>query len=228
MRITNLKLVAVGIIVFIIFGIYLIINPKPIIQSNNYNNSTTQTSKPLTPVVTATPDLPATKNPAITQPINDALTRVTKKPFGIYVSPKSSPTMPERFTGYHTGVDFETTAAEQNQDVTIYAICPGPLVLKKYASGYGGVAVQQCQIQSQAVTVIYGHLKLSSISISQNEELKAGQQIGILGQGYSTETDGERKHLHLGIHLGKTITLLGYVQNQNDFKQWLDLATLLK
>ncbi|NTU99252.1 hypothetical protein HGA64_04600 [Candidatus Falkowbacteria bacterium] len=43
-------------------------------------------------------------------PISDALSRVTKKPFGIKVSPKNSSVSPERFTGYHTGVDFETTS----------------------------------------------------------------------------------------------------------------------
>lgn len=162
------------------------------------------------------------------EPLSNALARITKKSFGLKVSPENSPVTPERFFGYHTGVDFETTPAEQNSAVAIYAICSGPLVLKKSARGYGGVAVQQCQINGDDVTVIYGHLKLSGLTGQTSEILKGGQQIGILGQGYGPETDGERKHLHLGIHLGKQINLLGYVQKSTDLNQWLDISNLLK
>jgi murein DD-endopeptidase MepM/ murein hydrolase activator NlpD len=163
----------------------------------------------------------------VVPPVSDALTRVTKKPFGIYVRPGASPVSPERFQGYHTGVDFETTVAEQASDVTISAICAGPLVLKKWASGYGGVAVQSCRLGAQDVTVIYGHLRLSSISATVGQELKPGQALGVLGKGYSTETDGERKHLHLGIHQGSAIDIRGYVQNQADLGQWLDVRNYL-
>ena len=163
----------------------------------------------------------------VVPPVEGALARVTKKPFGIYVSPGNSPVSPERFQGYHTGVDFETTAAEQDIDVTVSAICAGPLLLKEWASGYGGVAVQSCRLGTQEVTVIYGHLRLSSISVAVRQELKPGQPLGVLGRGYSTETDGERKHLHLGIHQGLAIDIRGYVQNQADLGQWLDVRNYL-
>ncbi|MCX6797006.1 MAG: M23 family metallopeptidase [Candidatus Doudnabacteria bacterium] len=146
-------------------------------------------------------------------PISNFQERVTKKPFGIYITPENSPIAPERFSGFHTGTDFETTADEQNIDIPIFAICQGPLALKKYASGYGGVAVQQCQINNEVVTVIYGHLKLSSIMQKTGATIKAGDQIALLGKGFSAETDGERKHLHLGIHKGAEINLLGYAQS---------------
>ena len=133
-------------------------------------------------------------------PIADANGRITKKPFGIYITPQTSPVQPERFTGYHTGVDFETLPSEQNIDVPIYAVCAGKLLAKEWASGYGGLAVQACQLAGQNVTIIYGHLQLASITATVGQQLAAGQQLGILGKGYSTETDGERKHLHLGIH----------------------------
>ncbi|KKQ38871.1 MAG: Exopolysaccharide biosynthesis protein, sugar transferase domain protein [Candidatus Moranbacteria bacterium GW2011_GWC2_37_73] len=42
-------------------------------------------------------------------PLDNALSRITKKPFGIYVNPKNSPVNPERFTGYHSAVDLEAT-----------------------------------------------------------------------------------------------------------------------
>ncbi len=167
------------------------------------------------------PTQPMTEN-TLAEPISNALTRITKKPFGIKISPKTSPVQPERFSGYHTGTDFETTADEQKIDVPIYAICEGKLILKKIASGYGGVAVQACKINNQDVTVIYGHLRLTSIAAKLNQNIKAGEQLAVLGTGYSQETDGERKHLHLGIHKGKTITLLGYIQNQSQLNQWLD------
>src|SRR5579859_5107314 len=70
-------------------------------------------------------------------PISDARSRITKKPFGIYITPQNSPVQPERFHGYHTGTDFETFPAEQNVDVPIYAACAGKLLRKDYESGYG-------------------------------------------------------------------------------------------
>jgi murein DD-endopeptidase MepM/ murein hydrolase activator NlpD len=169
-----------------------------------------------------------TKIEKIAEPIDNALTRVTKKPFGIKISPKNSPVSPEKFAGYHTGADFETLTEEQDSDVQIYAICAGPLDLKKYATGYGGVAVQKCKIDNSDVTVIYGHLKLDSISATIGQNLNPGELIGLLGKGYSTETDGERKHLHLGIHKGTAINILGYVQVQSQLSNWIDAMTLLK
>jgi murein DD-endopeptidase MepM/ murein hydrolase activator NlpD len=199
---------------------------KPVAQTK------TDTAISDTPVAKITSD--SIVNPTdttsgqISEPIDNALNRVTKKPFGIKVSPNNSPVSPEKFSGYHTGTDFETLPAEQDSDVKIYAVCTGPLLLKKYASGYGGVAVQQCNIEGSDVTVIYGHLKLDSISVETAQNLTSGELIGILGKGYSTETDGERKHLHLGVHKGKTISLLGYVQNKAQLDGWIDALTLLK
>jgi murein DD-endopeptidase MepM/ murein hydrolase activator NlpD len=176
------------------------------------------------PAPSPTSTLPA---PSIAFPINSALERVTKKPFGIYITPKTSPVQPERFSGYHTGVDFETFADEQDADVPIYAICSGPLLMKKWATGYGGVAVQKCQIAKQEVTVIYGHIKLTSIQTKIGQMLTKGQKLGVLGKGYSTETNGERKHLHLGIHKSSTINILGYVQTKSALDQWIDVRSLL-
>jgi len=163
----------------------------------------------------------------LTPPINSYHERVTKKPFGIKVSPGHSPVSPEKFSGYHTGVDFEILPGEENKDVPVNAVCPGKLLLKKWANGYGGVAVESCQLGKEAVTIVYGHLKLSSIKIKAGENIKAGEPIGILGKGYSTETDGERKHLHLGIHKGAGVNLLGYVQNKKDLDGWLDALQYL-
>lgn len=161
-------------------------------------------------------------------PIDRVLQRLSKKPFGLKVSPGHSPVSPERFSGFHTGADFETFPEEQDRDVPIFAVCDGQLLLKKSASGYGGGAMQSCHINSQDVTVIYGHLRLSSIAAQAGQEIGTGQQLAVLGQGASLETDGERKHLHLGIHKGTNIDLRGYVQKQSELDGWIDPEPYLK
>lgn len=155
-------------------------------------------------------------------PIDRAKERVTKKPFGIYIDSATSPVQPERFVGFHTGTDFETFADEAKTDVEVRAICDGTIQDKRTASGYGGLLVTSCTIDGQAVTVVYGHLKLSSIEKGRGEKVVAGEDIGVLGEGGSRETDGERKHLHLGIHKGSAINILGYTLQQKNLSEWLD------
>ncbi len=43
-------------------------------------------------------------------------------------------------------------------------------------------------VYSGLVTVVYGHLRFSSIEAEAGEELKAGETLGVLGTGYSRET----------------------------------------
>lgn len=188
---------------------------KPALLNTNLNNSHNDNSN--------TTNL----NSSYFPPITDYQERVTKKPFGVYITPQTSPVQPEKFTGYHTGVDFETFPDEANIDVPIYAFCDGKILVKEYASGYGGVLVQSCNIENQSVTIIYGHLKLSSINKNVGDNLIKGEEIGILGKGYSTETDGERKHLHFGIHKRGQVTILGYVQVKSELNNWIDPMTLL-
>lgn len=155
-------------------------------------------------------------------PIDNPTERVTKKRFGTYVTPKNSPVTPERFQGYHTGVDFEIFQGEEDVDIAVKAICSGKLMSKRLASGYGGVAIQLCELDGKPATVVYGHLKLESISIAAGDELMRGENFAILGKGYSNETDGERKHLHLSIHDGGTVNILGYVSQKELLSSWID------
>ncbi len=196
-------------------------NPSP----SGGNNSSQSTSSQKTPV--SNPSSAQNKNAqnnsnGFVPPLPDAAARVTKKPFGIYVTPQHSPVQPERFTGYHTGADFETFPGEQNTTVAVHAVCAGTFRLKEYASGYGGVAVEQCALNGAPITVIYGHLNIATIAPNVGDKIAAGQTIGDLGKGYSVQTDGERKHLHLGFHKGTAINILGYVQNKADLSQWID------
>ncbi len=154
-------------------------------------------------------------------PLERAEDRITKKPFGIKVSPTDSPVSPEKFSGYHTAVDFETFPEEADSTVVVKAVCSGELRIKRAATGYGGIAVQSCTVHDQAVTIIYGHLKLSSISATVGQSLKQGETLAVLGKGFSSETDGERKHLHLGIHTGTAVDIRGYVPTADALKGWI-------
>ena len=204
-------------VIVIVAGGFIMVQYWP---SQNRPRETTSPPSASEPTATLT-------GPEISDPISHPKDRVTKKPLGIYVTPKNSPVQPERFTGYHVGVDFETTEAEQNVDVPVYVLCDGLLVQKRTATGYGGVLVQRCNLKGQDVVVIYGHVRLSSVSAVISQQLTHGQQIGLLGTGYSPETDGERKHLHLGIHKGTVITIAGYVQNKSQVGEWLNVLDYL-
>lgn len=161
-------------------------------------------------------------------PLYKALERVTKKPFGIYISPKNSPVIPEKFTGYHTGADFEIFRGEENKDISVFAICSGKLLIREFGRGYGGMIVEACDINGQSVTVVYGHLKLASVNRVIGDYINSGDVLGILGKGNSIETDYERKHLHLGIHKGSRMDTRGYIATKTGLINWIDPMTLLK
>jgi hypothetical protein len=231
-----MKKLIVTLILIIIAGAFFFL-AKNILRKNNppipvknipaktpavENNSPSQVAPP----APASPDkkniFPDPNPSGFQSPLDRAVERVTKKPFGIYITSKTSPVQPERFQGFHTGTDFEIFPEELNTDILISAICSGKIAVKRFASGYGGMLVQNCMLDNQPVTVIYGHLKLASISKTAGNTLNTGDEIGILGKAYSSETDGERKHLHLGIHKGNAISILGYVSSQSQLSGWID------
>lgn len=161
-------------------------------------------------------------------PLDNAQSRITKKPFGIFISPDSSPVQPERFRGYHTGTDFEVAPEELNRTIPVLAICSGTIKVKRLASGYGGIMIQSCQLPSEEIQVLYGHIDISARPDVQPEVyIEAGQEIAILGDDQSKFTDGERKHLHLGIYRGQPMDLRGYVSSEAELNEWLNPAELL-
>lgn len=161
-------------------------------------------------------------------PMTGALDRVTKKTFGLEVHPATSPVEHDRFNGFHVGVDFEVTEEEKAIDMPVFAICDGPLIAKQYAGGYGGYALQSCELDGEPVVVLYGHLHLESIQADLKHPFVRGETIGFLGEGYSKETDGVRKHLHLGVHRGTSIDIRGYVPETSEINGWLDVLPYLK
>lgn len=161
----------------------------------------------------------------VSVPLDRAGERVTKKPFGIYIDSATSPVQPERFRGYHTGTDYEIFPEEANADVVVRAVCSGTMAVRERASGYGGVVVERCTIGGSPVTVVYGHLALSSVRAAVGTSIGVGERLGILGAGYGADTDGERKHLHLGIHKGTVIDIRGYVTDKSALSGWIDPCT---
>lgn len=187
--------------------------------------------KPITPVqkeIIPTPTIVTTPTPIaqipLAEPIAEFRERMTKKFFGTYITPANSPVTPERFTGYHTGVDVEY--ADVNSDVPVFAIADGIIIASEYASGYGGVMVIKHEISGKTLYAVYGHLKPISM-LKTGTNVTQGRKIGVLGTGYSSETDGERRHLHFAI--AKTNTITGYTSSKSELNSnWIDPLSLYK
>jgi hypothetical protein len=159
-------------------------------------------------------------------PLSNYSERITKKPFGIYITPSTSPVQPENFIGYHTGTDFEIFSSEINEEVNVKSICEGEIIYKDTVGGYGGVIIQSCQINNQPATVLYGHINIEASSLNIGDIIKEGTVIAPLADNYSYYSGNERKHLHLGIHKGSNLDLKGYVSNENDLSNWIDFETI--
>src|SRR3989338_5562242 len=81
----------------------------------------------------------------VSQPIHQALNRPTPLSFGMHVTPdpETNPIHPpERFSGYHVGVDYEIAEEELDKEIPIFAICSGTVAYSGFAEGYGGLLVQ--------------------------------------------------------------------------------------
>ncbi|MEK7631873.1 MAG: M23 family metallopeptidase [Patescibacteria group bacterium] len=165
---------------------------------------------------------------SVVYPLNNFTTRITKKPFAKYITPKTSPIQPEKFQGYHTGADAETTAKEKNATIPVYSIAAGKVLFVGYVNGYGGVIIIRHTIGKETVTALYGHIRLASTDVKKNSTVKAGQKISILGKGFSSETSGERKHLHFGLLKGTNYSYRGYVTYKSSLGSWLDPVAWLK
>lgn len=160
-------------------------------------------------------------------PLPDANKRPTPLHFGLYVTPEQNPiSPPERFIGFHAATDFEILPGEENAEVPVFAICAGTIHFSGFAEGYGGLVTEYCNLQNQDVTIIYGHLAVDSL-VEKGALVSTGQQLGILGAGRSTDTDGNRKHLHLGIVKGHSGEVRGYVQEEKELELFIDPQKVL-
>src|SRR5688572_13778429 len=72
-------------------------------------------------------------------PLSEGERREKKLTFGMYVTPDPEQNPidpPERFTGYHTGLDLEILPEEENEEVPVLAACDGKIVSTKEIAGY--------------------------------------------------------------------------------------------
>ncbi len=145
--------------------------------------------------------------------------RITKKPFGILINQKTSPVQPERFSGYHTGIDVEFP--EETGDIGGHAVTDGTISAYGTVDGYGGAITIRHTIQGRSLLALYGHLNPASLP-KQGATVLKGTQIGTLGRGFTEETDGERRHLHFGLYAGNETTVQGYVQTKTALSTWID------
>ena len=172
----------------------------------------------------------AVKSPPVVEegllpPVAEFRERITNKKFGQLITPANSPVQPERFSGYHTGVDVEY--ADVQAGVPVLSIMDGEVVVSGRVAGYGGVVVIRHRIGVVERLALYGHLAPQSL-VAQGVAVKRGQQIGHLGAGGTSETDGERKHLHFGVLAASEINYRGYVSSETELSGWLDPLSLYK
>lgn len=165
----------------------------------------------------------------IVLPLDHALIRETPLHFGVYVTPDPDQNPidpPERFTGFHAAVDYEVSADELDADVSVYAICQGKVLYAGFAEGYGGMVAHRCRIHDEDVVVLYGHLARAALP-KIGSTVYPGTKIAVLAPARSTDSDGNRKHLHLGIHKGRELDVRGYVRQESELSDFLNPLEVL-
>ena len=184
-----------------------------------------RTAAALLPIAAPTPQVNelGALAPALIEPTDGFLSRITKKPFGIFITPETSPIPDDRFTGFHTGVDAEYS--DVADEVPVRAVADGAVVASAWARGYGGVVVLEHEIRGEMVHALYGHLDPATLP-KVGATVTKGSVIGYLGEGGTHEIDGVRKHLHFSIRPAGDINLRGYVATEEDLDGWIDPLTL--
>ncbi len=145
-------------------------------------------------------------------PIADYAARRTVKIFGQLVN--------DRFQGYHAADDIEY--GDVAGDVPVSAVADGTVLYAGWTSGYGGLIVIAHDADGEQVSALYGHLRQSSFAVKTGDRVTRGQFLANLGTGGTTETDGERKHLHFGLYPGRALRKAGYVATKAALNTWIN------
>ncbi len=133
-----------------------------------------------------------------------------------------------KFVGFHTGVDVEVIPADLYADVPVYSFYDGVVRKVEWASGYGGVVTIEHDLGQINLIGLYGHLRPKDIAVKAGDRVTSGAVIGYLGNGYTAETDGERKHLHFGLYKSSVVDIRGYVSDKKELNAWLDPTRLMR
>jgi murein DD-endopeptidase MepM/ murein hydrolase activator NlpD len=121
---------------------------------------------------------------------------------------------------------MEILPGEENNPVPVYAIGSGTVTFVGPVAGYGGVILEK--LASDSFTVLYGHVNYLASSIKVGDQVAGGRQLTILGNAFSSQTGGERKHLHLGLYKGSGEYFRGYEATMAGLTDhWLDPLVFL-
>lgn len=164
-------------------------------------------------------------------PLERTLERASYKEFGQYIDKNfyvgKENLFPGQYVGYHAGVDLEILPNELNQNVPVIAVTGGIISYVGFVSGYGGVILEK--LGNEGLTVLYGHLKLSPTNLKAGDSVKSGQTLANLGNAFSSETGGERKHLHFGMYKGTDLYFKGYENTEAELsKRWINPLIFLQ
>jgi murein DD-endopeptidase MepM/ murein hydrolase activator NlpD len=147
-------------------------------------------------------------------PVKNFYKNQSVNPFGVYRN--------GRFVGYHSGVDIEVDDEDLNKDVPVYAIYDGEVVRVGEAGGYGGVVAIKHNFEgNKDLTSVYGHIRLRDVKASEGQKITGGSLIGYLGAAYSSETAGDRKHLHFGLNKSSNLDIKGYADTLEELSNWI-------
>lgn len=92
--------------------------------------------------------------------------------------------------GYHGAIDFDVPSG-----TTVYAMDGGTVYKTGYdGDGYGNYIILKHEFTQGTYYTLYAHL--TSISISSNQNISQGQQIGISGNTGNVRGNGDGSHLH--------------------------------
>lgn len=164
-------------------------------------------------------------------PLEKTLERSSYKSFGQYFDKNfyigKENLFPNQFIGYHVGTDLEIFPQEKDTDVPVFAVGNGIISFMGPVTGYGGLILEK--FDDMDLTALYGHLKLSSTNIKVGDRVNTDQTLALLGDEYSSETAGERKHLHFAIYHGQDLYFKGYENTKDELDQkWIDPMRFLE
>lgn len=162
--------------------------------------------------------------------------RATVKGFGMYIDNNFyqnhlANEFPNHFYGYHAAQDLESLSSEKVNSVTVpvYFVTSGTISYIGNLTGYGGVVL--VQLDGRNDTALYGHVKISGIKYKIGEHVQVDKPtiLTYLGNGFSSETSSERKHLHLGIYKGQDLYFHGHEATKQILEsKWYNPTDYLK
>lgn len=175
----------------------------------------------VTPTVTsvAVPVAELVTESLVTLPITVTEFNPWYKEFGTWVDDG-------RFLGYHAGDDIEMNVQDMETrglvEVPIFAIADGTVQFVDWVNGYGGVMIIVHEIDGEVISSLYGHVDKDSATVKAGDKVKKGEQIAVLGEGFTEETDGRRMHLHFALWQRDEVKFPGYVDTVEELSGWLD------